>query len=549
MRTVLSWLACASALFFVASEAVAQYTPPRDIDEMDRFRPGAVLRQAPLTGDHEISLAEAIALGLRFNLNVEVERYTPLIAQQQSEGAWGAYDPNLSADVGYAAERTPNTFSLNATRDRNAENFRTGGGASLSGLVPYLGVQLGISYDGSQTLTNSSIQTLSPEYRSDLFFDATIPLMRGLIWNEAWTNIKTSKLGYDISRENFRSSVMDTVAVIENAYWDLVATKEQLRVAQTSLDTQPALLDQTRTQYEVGVVSRVEVVEAEAGVAEGEFDRIVADNVYENSNDRLIDAILGPYLTGDSTLVFQTTDDPEDFVYYEIDVKGAVVTAFKNRPDLLAAQQNIERRGYDLKLAKNQRLPQLDLQGSYGYVGISGKSNPICLEDLAFCNFTGADQRFPDSTNDYFRDEGANNASVRAIFSIPLGNRTASRRVTQRKIEERRSKTLERQLEQQIIVDVRRAARTLDAAQRGIQASERRKAAATEQLRAERIRLEHGESTPFDVLLRLRDLVAAESQNISAFQAYRNAVTSLNRQQGTILELNNVNIEEVAVLR
>jgi outer membrane protein TolC len=299
----------------------------------------------------------------------------------------------------------------------------------------------------------------------------------------------------------------------------------------------------------VGVVSRVEVVEAEAGVAEGDFARIVADNQYENSNDRLIDAILGPYLTGDSTLVFETTDAPEDFVYYEIDVEAAVATAFKNRPDLLAARQEIERRGFDLKLAKNLRLPQLDVKGSYGYVGISGKSNPVCSEPGSFCNPTSVDGTFPDSTRSYFTDRGANNATIRAIFSVPLGNRTASKRVTQREIEVRRSKTLERQLEQRIIVDVRQAARTVDAAQRGIQASERRKAAATEQLRAERIRLEHGESTPFDVLLKLRDLVEAESQNIGAFQAYRNAVTSLNRQQGTILEQNNVNIEEVATLR
>ena len=39
--------------------------------------------------------------------------------------------------------------------------------------------------------------------------------------------------------------------------------------------------------------------------------------------------------------------------------------------------------------------------------------------------------------------------------------------------------------------------------------------AAAEQLRAESIRLEHGESTPFDVLLREQDLVKAESQKIA----------------------------------
>ena len=217
--------------------------------------------------------------------------------------------------------------------------------------------------------------------------------------------------------------------------------------------------------------------------------------------------------------------------------------------------QEIERRAYDLKLAKNLRLPQLDVEARYGFVGKSGRcilrapgTPPGPPGSSANCDPT-LEGGFSHSTEDFFTSRGADNLSVTALFSIPLGNRTASKRVTQRKIELRRATTLERQLEQQIIVDVRRAARTLDAAQRGISASERRKAAAAEQLRAEKIRLEHGESTPFDVLLKERDFVESESQNISALKLYRNAVTFLNRQQGTILELNNVNIEEVATLR
>ena len=70
-----------------------------------------------------------------------------------------------------------------------------------------------------------------------------------------------------------------------------------------------------------------------------------------------------------------------------------------------------------------------------------------------------------------------------------------------------------------------------------------------EQLRAEEIRLEYGESTPFEVLLKERDLVSAESQWITAVQTYRNAHTALDRQQGTILENNGIHIEDVAPLR
>jgi outer membrane protein TolC len=49
---------------------------------------------------------------------------------------------------------------------------------------------------------------------------------------------------------------------IQNLYWNLIARQDQVRVAEKSLETATALLNQTRTQHEVGVVSRVEVVEA-----------------------------------------------------------------------------------------------------------------------------------------------------------------------------------------------------------------------------------------------------------------------------------------------
>ena len=99
------------------------------------------------------------------------------------------------------------------------------------------------------------------------------------------------------------------------------------------------------------------------------------------------------------------------------------------------------------------------------------------------------------------------------------------------------------------MLEVRLAARNLSAAQEGIEASKRRVDAAAEQLRAEKIRLEYGESTPFDVLLRERDLVAAETEKIFAFRVYRTSVTDLDRCQGTILQNRNIAIDQVGRLR
>jgi outer membrane protein TolC len=152
---------------------------------------------------------------------------------------------------------------------------------------------------------------------------------------------------------------------------------------------------------------------------------------------------------------------------------------------------------------------------------------------------------FGSTFDDYFTERGSQQFVARAVFSIPFPNTVASKRVTTTELELRKSKTDVRRLEQGIIVSVRAAARGVKSALQGIEAADRSRAAAAEQLRAERVRLEHGESTPFQVLETEEDLTEAESQRIAALQAYRNAITALERFQGTILESSNVAIDSV----
>jgi outer membrane protein TolC len=116
-------------------------------------------------------------------------------------------------------------------------------------------------------------------------------------------------------------------------------------------------------------------------------------------------------------------------------------------------------------------------------------------------------------------------------------------------LELRRAEVRLKRIRQQIILEVRKSARDLLSGLEGIEAAERRRLAAAEQLRAERVRLEHGESTPFEVLQRESDLVDAESQKIDALQTYRNSEAALLRAQGTILTARNVVFQEVAPLR
>jgi outer membrane protein TolC len=536
----LAWLA------LPAASARAEDVPPS-------LPEPSPLSAPTLHGNLALSLSEAIAMGLENNLSLEVQRHAPLIAEEDAAIAKGAYDPEFYGETHWLDSEVPIANAITpqaATRVKGVE-----GEGGLRGLVPWLGTSYNVSLYSSELKTNSSLVSVSPADRSIVNFSVAQPLLRNLIWNAPWTRVKTSRILADAELENFRREVMDLVRDIEGAYWGLIANEEQLRVEVKSLETAKALLDQTRTQYEVGVVSKVEVTEAEAGVAAREFSRITADNTYKTAQDRLIDLVLGPNLTAESRLVIEPTDRPEDYVVYDIDVEEAVRKGLENRPELAVAQREIQRQEVQLKFAKNQRLPQLDLVGEYGQENLSGSANPDCQISIGGgppinCGVnpaTGND--YADSYNDFFTGDAANRWYAGGVFSIPIPNTAARHGVSRQELELRRAVTEKRRVEQQIVLEVRLAARNLSSAQEGIEASQRRVAAAEEQLRAERIRLEYGESTPFDVLLRERDLVGAETEKIFAFRVYRTSVTDLDRFQGTILQSRNIAIDSVGRLR
>jgi outer membrane protein TolC len=497
-----------------------------------------------------LSLRDAVAMGIENNLNIQVDRFSPLIADEDSAIAWSAYDPVGSGSFTYFSNydpASPNRFAVFSDPPGDPNELvrvvdRGGAGQlAVQGLVPYLGASLGLTFDLDETRSSNPISSWTPEYNSNLGVTASIPLLKNLIWNEPWTLVKSSEVVYEASVEVFRASLMDVVQTIENAYWHLVAMAEQAGVARKSLQTAESLLDQVKTQYDVGVVSKVQVVEAEAGVAERQVDVIRQDNFYQTAQDLLIDAVLGPHLTASSQFQIQPTDDPADYVEYEIDVEEASQNAFSNRPELQAALKEIERREIQLKFARNQWLPEFNIEGGYSVSGRRGEGADETIDDSG------------DGVGDTFSDWGTGHGgkafNIRGVLRVPLGNIRGRHGLSRAKLELRRAKTRELQLRQSIILEVRNGARNLNSAQQGILAAERRRLAAAEQLRAERIRLEYGEATPFDVLLRDRDLVDAESQQIGALQLYRTSQVDLQRAQGTILQTHNIVVEEASTLR
>lgn len=498
----------------------------------------------------KLSLSEAVQLSIQRSLDVQLLRFDPYVAEENLGAAWGAYDPQLYGNGGYQSAEDPTASQILGNTLLTQEQWA--GEAGLQGQFPWLGGTYQVGYSGSEVVTNSQISLLSPEFRSGFTASVQIPLLQGLFWSDSWTLVRLGRIGVDASRDKFDSELMNQVQNTEDVYWGLIAAQDSTRVAEKSLETAKALLSQTQAQYEVGVVSRVEVVQAEAGVADREFKLILTQAVERNTQDALVDTVLGPYLEPESEITVEPTDRPDEMSVRAVSAAAATEHAMARRPEIQLARKDIERRKVELKSASNKRLPQLDVVGSYGKSGLAGRASPDCsnfLTGMPCGDPPGIPRTWGAADQDFFNGRSAESYAVQGVLTMPLGNNTARHQYGRAQFELRRSETGLLRLEQSIVSEIRRAARNLVSSVQGIEAAERAEAAAAEQLRAERVRLEHGESTPFDVLLREQDLVQAQSQKIFAQKTYHNSITGLDRAQGTILERNQIVVEDAATLR
>jgi outer membrane protein TolC len=488
--------------------------------------PGA---PAPLQGELALSVQDAIVLTVENNLDVEIARYEPLISDLDHTSAWGAYDPNAFASFGHSSIDTPvaSTFEPSALvveRD-------TIGKAGVVGLIPRLGGQYEISYGGERFTTTQAIPNLSPEYRASVLGSLTVPLLKGAWWGAPWVLIRQTGIGAEISHEDFRKNLMDLLQATENAYWSVSASGEKRRVSQKSLEASQALLDQTKAQYEVGVVSRVEVTEAEAGLAQREVDVIVAENGYRRTQDQLIDLVLGPNLTPDSSLDSGRPTRPGDRHLRWIGRPTARLVLARDR-------SAAERRAPEVsKGRKNQRLP-VDLKLSYSWQ--LGLTNPSCTRGCPSVHTFSRPRRLlrQRRREPVVRRSGRHHPHRQR--ERPGGREQGGARASTRAHAGPAARARHRHRGAR--GDPQPRVRPGGHRGRGA-APGSRGGAAPPGIRSS------SESTPFDVLQREEDLVDAESQKILALQLYHTSITALDRAQGTILDNRNIVVEEAAALR
>ena len=181
----------------------------------------------------------------------------------------------------------------------------------------------------------------------------------------------------------FRDRVLSVLATVEQTYWEVVFANENLKVAEAALKAAQELLASNRAKAKAGIMSIVDVLQAEAAVASRVEQVLVADKTIRDQEDQLR-RLLNPAEEDLRQDLRLTPLDKPVVTLEPISLQEAIDIAIEQRPEIVQAKKNMETSDLNTKFAKNQILPTLSFQGTMGMAGL-GKD----YSDSQIKNFSG----------------------------------------------------------------------------------------------------------------------------------------------------------------
>jgi outer membrane protein TolC len=377
-------------------------------------------------------------------------------------------------------------------------------------------------------------------------FDLTQPLLRNFGFKMSNREIVIARNNQEISENRFKMILLETIYDVEAAYWNLVYSIENLNAREQSLALARDLLERNQRSVEIGRLAPIDIQSAIAEVATREADILEAEVLVQNNED-LIRSIMN---LGTGSIEDDVKIVPKDRPVIEeksLTLQQALNLAREHRPDLQEVKLNIQNNDIDLSYAKNQLLPDLSLQASYWSPGISGTQILFQDGDPTTGNVVG---KIPGGSSDAFKDAfnfKYQNWSVSLSLDIPLNTVFSRNQIAQARINLDQSKLMEQYVEQQALLEIKTANRTVETNLKRVHAYRIARELTEKNLETEEEKFRLGNSTNYDVLLLQRDLSDARSSELQAIIDYNLSLALRDRVLGISLDEKNINVSSIMI--
>ncbi len=482
--------------------------------------------QAPAVTTRRLTVDDAVAMALESNLGIQADRLSPQIQDYSVAQARANWAPVIFTGFSKNNNSTPPESFLSGT----APTITSTSVANVTGVqqrLPWGGGNYDLRWNGSRSET-TAFSSFNPRLRSGLDFMFTQPLLANMGIDATRRQVWTSQNLRDISDVQLRQNIVATTRNVRNAYWDLVYANANLSVAQQALDLARQSLKDNQTRVEVGTMAPIDIIEAEAEVARNDEAVIVATNNIERAQDQLRVLISNPEQPDFWTMRIEPTEQAV-MVPVSLDVDAAVRNAIDTRGDLITARRQLDNTLIDVRYYKNQRMPALDLNVTYGLVGLggtqfeygSGFPPPVIGQ---------SERGFGSVLGDVFGND-YKSWSVGFQLSYPLGMSVADASLAQARLQQVQAETNLRSMEMLVTTSVRDVARQVTTNQKRVEATQKARELAERRLEAEQKKFNVGLSTTFVVFQLQRDVASQRAREVAAIIDYNKSLVDFEAVQ------------------
>ncbi|HEX5229499.1 MAG TPA: TolC family protein [Bryobacteraceae bacterium] len=553
------------------------------------------MNQLIRAGNLYLTAQDVIALAVENNIDIEVQRYGPLL---QQEVLLRARAGGALRSVGSGVAQGPQSVSLQGVSVNSSGGVALSGGNGVSsggGIVTQLGpgipsldpslfalasfqhatiplsntfltgtdalvqttrsfqVQYSQNWDfglsaqltfaSSRYHVNSFLYAVNPYTSGDLDLQVTQNLLQGFGRAVNGRNIRVERNNLKISDLQFQQQVTTTVAAALNLYWDLVSFNEDLRARRQEMTTAQQLLEDNKRQVQIGALAEIEVTRAEAQLYSSQQDLVVAQTNLQQQETILKNVLCrnGIAAAGLESVHIVPLDKIEIPATDNLrPVPELVNEAISKRPEMLQAQLNIQSNEINLVGIKNSLKPTLQAFAELTNNGLTGELN---TQGFIFPGSEYLAGGYDNLLAQIFR-RNFPNYSAGLSLNIPLRNRAAQSDYATSLLELRQNQLNLRKNTNQVTVDVQNAVIGLQQARVRYDAAAKARQFQQETLSADQRRYSLGASTVFQVIQDQRDLATSQSTEVQAMANYTHARISLDQALGRTLEANNISIDE-----
>jgi outer membrane protein len=310
---------------------------------------------------------------------------------------------------------------------------------------------------------------------------------------------RSAKIGVDLSKETLETAKRDLVLQVRVGYFSILRAEKFLDVAQQQVKQFEAQLEVTKAFFEVGIVPKNDVLLAEVNLANARQSLVKAANDVATAK-----ASFNILLRREVNTSLEVVDILA-YKAFPLSYEQSLEEAVRLRPEVKAAQLNIDQAKESVKIARSGFFPTISLAGNYG--------------------------RFSDEPElGRFKDE---RWTVQALATFTLWNwGNTAFKVGENKVKVTQAEDSKNQLIDSVTLEVKDDYLNMQVAEKNISVAEKAIEQAEENLRMNEERYKYQVATQTDVVNAVTLLAQARVNYYGALSDFNVAKAQLERAMG-----------------